>query len=883
MDPLRLTAELLFGLVFVVVGRTYLKRRDAISRDVMLAFAGLGLTFVVDVWRRLAGSTPPPVGIAIGVLLLLQPLFVLHLVSRIRDVPRVVLVGATGLLLGSVVAAAVLRSLPALPIVALGVFVGIETLAAGLLLLEARRRRGPGAIRLALAAVSTGLFAVALGSAGIGAVVDEIATNTTVAATILALLAAVGYLIAFAPPTPVVRAMQASATVGYVRRVIEMAGEPADAIWAELARLAVSVRGGRAFVIVPTPDGTAIVAASSDGHPAEPTAPRSPRVALADLDRLRGAANSRNDAPIGGGLASVIAGVEPNAHGSVLMLGDGPRSPLLVLVSPLGSLFADSDRELLVALGAQTAIVVERRMIVAEQEELAARLSSTVEALHAASEAKSDFLASMSHELRTPLSAILGFSDLMRSEPAVNGSVSVPLEWIEHMHRGGEHLVSLINDLLDLAKVEAGRLELRLESLDVGALAAEVVNGVRPIAERKQVNLSIVAPSTSLVADRGRVRQILYNLLSNAIKYTPDHGTVDVRICAAESTVEIEVGDTGVGIAAADLETVFEEFRQVGDHEIRQQGTGLGLALTRRLVEAHGGTIRVESVVGLGSRFTVSLPSGEVAPAAGAARPPDVLEVVERAVADHAGILVIEDDPSAVRLLREYLEPSGYVVHVAAGGEEGLALARRLQPAAIILDVLLPGVDGWDVLRRAKADETISSIPVIIVTVVDEQEVGLALGAVDYIVKPLRRTDLLRSLARHVRPDAGRPRILAVDDDPAALEVVRAALEPEGFEVHTTTSAIHALEMLENRHFDLVVSDVVMPDLDGFELARRIHECASTADLPILLVTAHDLSDADKKRLNGKIIGIASKGGDAQYGLLRWLEAYLPGLRAAAS
>src|SRR5258706_9234867 len=887
MDPLRLAAGLLFGVIFVFVGYGYRRRRDAVSRDLVLGFGGLGLTFLVEVWRRLTGSTPPPVGIAVAVLLLLQPLFVLHLVSLIRDVPRVVLVGATVLLLGSVAAAAVLRSVTALPFVALGVFVGIEVLAAALLLLEARRRRGPGAIRVAFAAVSTALCAVALVRAGVGAVVEEIAPNAPVASTVLSLMAAVGYLIAFAPPALVGRAMQAGATVGYVRRVIEISGEPAEAIWAELARLGATVRGGRVLVIVPTPEGTAVVAATSDSRPQAPASSASRRLAAADLDWLRMVAESRQEVPIEGRLDTLLDGVDEGAHRgvhfSVLKLRDDPLSPLLVLVSRHGSLFADSDRELVVALGAQTEIVVERRMIVADQEELAARLSSTVEELHAASEAKSDFLASMSHELRTPLSAILGFSDLMRSEPSADGNVSVPLEWIEHMHRGGEHLVSLINDLLDLAKVEAGRLELRVETLDLGALALEVANGVRPIAERKQVRLSIVAPSTSLLADRGRVRQILYNLLSNAIKFPPEHGAVDLRIATRPSSVEIEVGDTGVGIAQADLETVFEEFRQVGDHDARQQGTGLGLALTRRLVEAHGGTIRVESVVGRGSRFTASLPSAGEAPAPVAiARSPHALLRGESVASDRSGILVIEDDPSAVRLLREYLEPAGHVVHVAAGGEEGLVLARRLQPAAIILDVLLPGVDGWDVLRRAKADDAISSIPVIIVTVVDEQEVGLALGAVDYIVKPLRRTELLRSLGRHVRPTGNRPKVLAVDDDPAALEIVRAALEPEGFEVHTTTSPVAALEMLQEGRFDLVVSDVVMPDLDGFELARRIHQNVRTAEIPVLLVTAHDLSEADKTQLNGKIIGIASKGGAAQHGLLRWLEPYLPSPRGAA-
>jgi signal transduction histidine kinase/CheY-like chemotaxis protein len=884
MDPFRLTAELLFGLVFVFVGYGYVRRRDAVSRDLVLAFAGLGLTFLVDIWRRVAGSTPPPIGFVMAVLLLLQPLFVLHLVSLIRDLSRIVLVGATALLLGSVAAATLFRSVPALPLVALGVFVGIEILAAILLLIEARQRRGPGAVRLALAAISTGLFAIALASAGVGAVQEDLAPNATVAALVLALMAAIGYLIAFAPPAPVGRAMQASATVGYVRRVIEIAGEPAEVIWAELARLAAMVRGGTALVVVPSLDGTALVVASSDEGTSS-TASVRPRPTVTNLDRLREAARSGDDVPLDWGLETLGA-FHSAARVSVLSLGDDPVAPLLVLVSRHRSLFADSDRELLFALGAQTAIVVEHRMAAAVQEELASRLSSTVEALSAASEAKSDFLASMSHELRTPLSAILGFGDLMRSEPVVDGNVSVPLEWIEHMHRGGEHLVSLINDLLDLAKVEAGRLELHVESLDVGALATEVANGVRPIAERKQVRLSIAAPSTLLMADRGRVRQILYNLLSNAIKYTPEHGAVDIRIATSPGAVDIEVQDTGVGIAADDLDSVFEEFRQVGDHDARQQGTGLGLALTRRLVEAHDGTIRVESVLGHGSTFTASLPvAAPLEAPVPAVVSPMAPELPATVRVDAPAILVIEDDPSAVRLLREYLQPSGYAVHVSSAGEEGLVLARRLRPAAIILDVLLPGADGWEILRRIKAEDALSGIPVIIVTVVDEREVGLALGAVDYIVKPIKRNALLRSLERHVRPANGatRPKVLAVDDDPAALDLIRAALEPEGFEVHTTTSAIAALEMLEEQRFDLVVSDVIMPDLDGFELARRIQADIRFANVPVLLCTAHDLSDADKKRLNGQIIGIASKGGAARNGLLRWLDPYRPSLRPGAS
>jgi CheY-like chemotaxis protein len=216
-------------------------------------------------------------------------------------------------------------------------------------------------------------------------------------------------------------------------------------------------------------------------------------------------------------------------------------------------------------------------------------------------------------------------------------------------------------------------------------------------------------------------------------------------------------------------------------------------------------------------------------------------------------------------------------------GEAGLASARRRPPAAIVLDVLLPGADGWEILRQLKADDELAAIPVIIVTVVDERELGLALGAADYIVKPIRRQTLLQSLARHVaRPSGdGRPRVLAVDDDAAALTLIRAALEPEGFEVLTTTSSSDALDLLAAQPFDLVVSDVVMPGIDGFELARRINADARTASIPILLTTAHDLSTADKDRLNGQVIGIALKGTAARDGLLRWLEPYLRQWRPA--
>ena len=385
-------------------------------------------------------------------------------------------------------------------------------------------------------------------------------------------------------------------------------------------------------------------------------------------------------------------------------------------------------------------------------------------------------------------------------------------------------------------------------------------------------------------ADRGRLRQILYNLVSNAIKFTPAGGNVALTSDVVDGEVRITVADTGIGIAAEDQELIFREFSQVGDAAARRDGTGLGLALTRRLTEAHGGRIELDSAPGSGSRFTVVLPHQSAPEAVEPAEPVEPVELVEpvrpvetggHAPVQAGGILLIEDDPSAVRLIRTYLEGAGRVLRVCRDGESGIVDARRDPPAAILLDVLLPGMDGWEVLARLKADPALRDIPVVVLTAVDERQLGLSLGAVDYFLKPVDRDALLARLARYrYAPTVAHPavRVLVIDDDPAALTMVERALAPAGFEVELAASGHEGLERARHGGFDLVICDLVMPDLDGFEVVDHLHAGTDTRDLPILILTGHDISPSDKRRLNGHILGVVSKNGfDLRAELSRWI------------
>ena len=858
--------------------------------------------FVLELVRRVVAAPPPIVAVlAIG-LLLAQPFLTLRLAAQLGPVPRWLLWAAGLAYVVTTVPFIVSTQLSAgqpagtqqtsltLVLAAIGVFVATELVAAGYLLRHARRRTGSARIRLALAAIATVAFATSIFAAGAGAATSQAAEATAVVARAVALLAAVGYLLAFLPPGVLRRIWQAQAAYRFSEAMLALPADlPSEALWARLADTSRGLTGSDAALILRdemdqsrTP--VAVMAASGLATANFPTFERSDLVSL-----LAAAGNGferlvENAGPIRAAMARSSGG---RFFEAISLPGDGHHT-VLILVDRFRSLFSSDDRDVLIALAGQTALLAQRREMFGEQESLSQRLSNTVEALRAASQAKSDFLASMSHELRTPLSAIIGFSDLMRSEPHTGENVNVPFEWVEHIHTSGNHLLALINDVLDLTKIEAGRMELQRQPFDIQGAISESIAGLRPLADRKSLRLTAETAPAIVVADRGRLRQVLYNLLSNAIKYTSDGGEIRVVSERTPSQLTISVIDSGVGIDASEHKDVFEEFRQVGDPEQRQSGTGLGLALTKRLVEAHGGRVELHSELGRGSTFTVVFPQDPVPETEPSLAPAELAVIPKVPAAPVPGIetvpanghqapkdvLIIEDDPSAVRLLRTYLETDGYHVRVARDGEQGLAQAHDRLPSAIILDVLLPGVDGWEVLRQLKSDQRLRDVPVVIVTVVDEVDIGLALGAVDYFVKPIKREALLERLARYTfttKVKERTVRVLSVDDEQSALDLVDAALRQEGFEVVSTQDGRDAIEVARNDSIDLVICDLLMPKMDGFSVVAELKDDARTRNIPILILTAHELTAADKQRLNGKILGVVQKGSAAELGLRDWL------------
>ncbi len=509
-------------------------------------------------------------------------------------------------------------------------------------------------------------------------------------------------------------------------------------------------------------------------------------------------------------------------------------------------------------------------------EERTRELTETSQQLEVASRHKSEFLANMSHELRTPLNAILGFSELLIDDTEGDYDRQTRTTYLTSIHESGRHLLALINDILDLSKVEAGRMELHFETVRITDLVEQVLNTVRPLADQKGIELGAnVSPDDEVLADEGKLKQIMYNLLSNAIKFTPDGGQVRVEARSAPDHIQLAVIDTGVGIALEDQERVFEEFEQIDSGANRRhQGTGLGLALTRRFVNLHGGRMWLESEPAKGSRFYIWLPRAAIE-AATVAEPDGNATTIGLELSHSPLVLVIEDDAGAVRLLSEYLLRGGYRVEVASNGPQALEMARALKPIAITLDILIPKLDGWEVLRALKSDESTCDIPVLIISVVDDYAMGFALGATDYFVKPIDRQALLDRLDRFTSTATAQKsnvRILAVDDDPDTLDLLHGILASAGYTVLRARGGAEGIRQAQEAQPDLIILDLIMPDVSGFDVATVLRANTTTTQIPILVLTAKDLTAEDRQSLTGQVAAVLQKGMLSPEDLLGWLD-----------
>ena len=528
----------------------------------------------------------------------------------------------------------------------------------------------------------------------------------------------------------------------------------------------------------------------------------------------------------------------------------------------------DTTLQALASIADGVALGIERKQ--AEVDLIAAK-----EAAEASSRTKSQFLANMSHELRTPMNAILGYSEMLQEEAEDEGLDNFTPDLLK-IQSAGRHLLSLINDILDLSKIEAGKMELYLEDFSVPEMLADVTATVQTLVAKKNNQLALdCAPDVGRMhGDLTKVRQSLFNLLSNAAKFT-ENGTISLRAARAGDFYEFSIKDTGIGMTAEQMAGLFEAFSQADASTTRKYGgTGLGLAITRRFCRMMGGDTTIQSEPGAGSVFTIRLPVAVALPETAdepAAAVRDAFIGAEGNPGDT--VLVIDDDPAARDLMRRFLTREGFRPETASNGEEGLRLARELRPAAITLDVMMPGMDGWTVLQRLKADPDTQNIPVVMLTMVDDKNIGFALGAADYMTKPIDRARLSAILSKHRCADRETGcRVLLVEDDDATRDMMKSLLEREDWRVEEATNGRIALECLQTLTPDLILLDLMMPEMDGFEFARRLREKPEWKRIPVVVLTARDITAEDRRRLNGDVEKIVRKGAWDHAALLQELR-----------
>jgi len=850
-----------FVALGVVTAITWLRRRErsmaflALAIILLSAVSGLGrLQAHISIMLPFLGPIELIAFVGIAYALLLYRNALIPLPRRWHAAAVFALVAASVSLFGAVAFSMGRTALTVVAVVFLLVWSACVGEPALRFWLSARRLPAVQAWRLrSLSLGFGGLVVILLFAVSVGLLVKQPVIQVLVELVVLAIIPLL--YASFAPPAWLRRQWRAEEEEG-LRGFMEdlLISEDRDALASRAVEWAMRLVGGASAVLF-----------DASG---KPTASRG-------LDSAQVAAIGAEAVGLGEGVNRInLDGVDKNAL-SVPVKGLTASANLVVLAGPFSPAFGGEETTRMQQLMSTFVTALDRRQLIVE-------LEASNAALIEANKHKSVFLANMSHELRTPLNSIIGFSELLTDARDGQFDEATRKRFVGQIMTSGKHLLGLINDILDLSKVEAGQMELRLNVMSVAESVDQVIKTVEPLAAKKSITLqSSAADAGDMLADPGKVKQMLLNLVSNAIKFTSEGGTVTISALRLKDTLEISVADTGIGIAEADQKSIFQEFHQLDQGPGRKhEGTGLGLALTRRFALLHGGDVRVTSRVNKGSVFTLILPLR-----VGASPALAPLPVAKNGHGSGPLVLVVEDDPAAAELLSRQLIAAGYRTEVARTGSEALARARQLQPAAITLDIILPEVDGWEVISSLKRDERTSGIPIVVVSVVDNPELGLALGAIDYLVKPIEAGDLIQrlNLFNVNRASAtGGIRVLVVDDEPANRTLLTAALEPAGFTVVPASGGREAIELAKSMKPDLVLLDLIMPEVTGFDVVEALRADEATRDTPIMVLTAANLSEDDKRLLNGRVSKILSRGSVATtdiVGLLKRVVAHRNGLK----
>ena len=556
----------------------------------------------------------------------------------------------------------------------------------------------------------------------------------------------------------------------------------------------------------------------------------------------------------------------------------------LIGVLILGSMqkFTDLTRDLLESALPQMGVAITNVQNYEATQELSreiskkhSELNTKTQELEKAYRVKSDFLSNMSHELRTPLNSIIGFSSILlgdRGDPLTADQRKA----LEKVLKNGKHLLQLINDILDFSKIESGRMHVSIESDSIEGVINGAVMTAEALIRQKNINLKDeIAPGIPTInSDVLKIKQILVNLLSNAAKFTDDNGTITIQARYDAPMVKISVVDSGIGIEPKNIGKIFEEFSQVDNsHSRKYQGTGLGLPIARRLAQLLGGDLSVESVAGKGSTFTLSVPPEfqsndksdvvmsqavpAVVPKLAPTHEPKELPVAKQIQkldipslknGGETRVLCIDDEPDVIEILRNYLVPEGFSVFGANSGDDGIKLAEKLQPSVITLDIMMPKKDGWQVLRELKANPLTQNIPVLIHSMVDNIPLAFSLGAIDYLPKPADVSLVLKTVRKAASIDDKH--VLVVDDNEDFRSLLVKVLQDEGYKVQSANNGKVALSTIESNRPSLILLDLSMPVMDGFEVLRKLKQSEQWHTIPVIILTGIDLSESQITEIN---------------------------------